>query len=64
MVNDAIFTQFEVPEALRSEIGYYVPLSDAHTQWEEMFNKLVSMEKQLDLKGDSETTLTLKEAVC
>ena len=64
MVNDAIFTHFEVPEALRSAIGYYVPLSDAHIQWEEMFNKLVSMEKQLGLMGDSETTLTLKEAVC
>ncbi len=64
MVNDAIFTHFEVPEDVRSCIGYYVPLSDAHVQWEEMFNKLVSMEKQLDLQGDSETTLTLKKTVC
>lgn len=63
MVNDAIFTHFEIPEDFRSKIGYYVPLSDNHVRMEEMFNKLVSMEKQLGLKRDSKTTLTLQEAV-
>lgn len=64
MVNDALFTHFEVPENMRSKIGYYVPLADNHVRMEEMFNQLVSMEKQLDLTGDSETTLTLREVVC
>lgn len=64
MVNDAIFTHFEVPDAIRGEIGYYVPLSDNHIRMEEMFNQLVSMQKQLGVKGDSETTLTLQDAVC
>lgn len=64
MINDAIFTHFEIPEGVRKDIGFYVPLSNDHLQMEEMFNKLVSMEKQLDVQGDSETILTLREAVC
>lgn len=64
MVNDAIFTHFEVPEKFRKSLGFYVPLSNKHLQMEEMFNKLISMEKQLDIQGDSETTLTLRESVC
>ena len=64
MVNDALFTHFEVPEEVRNKVGYYVPLSDKHVRMEEMFNQLVSMEKQLDLTGDSETILTLREVVC
>lgn len=65
MINDAIFTHFEVPEKLRRDLGFYVPLSDKHLRIEEMFNKLVSMEKQLDVNGGDETTLTLrKEATC
>jgi hypothetical protein len=64
MINDAIFTHFEIPEEVRRLIGFYVPLSNKHLQMEEMFNKIVSMEKQLDIEGDSETTLTLREAVC
>lgn len=65
MINDAIFTHFEVPEKIRKDIGFYVPLSDKHLHIEEMFNELVSMGKQLDAKGGSETTLTLRrEVVC
>ncbi|MFH1170852.1 MAG: hypothetical protein V1704_04885 [Candidatus Vogelbacteria bacterium] len=64
MINDAIFTHFEIPEETRKCIGFYVPLSNEHLQMEEMFNKIVSMEKQLSAEGDSETTLTLREAVC
>jgi hypothetical protein len=64
MINDAVFTHFEVPEELRSDVGYYVPLSDNHTRMEQMFNQLVSMEKELDSGHNSETTLTLSEAVC
>ncbi len=64
MINDAIFTHFEVPIEIRKDVGFYVPLSNEHLRMEEMFNKLVSMEKQLDTQGDSETTLTLREAVC
>lgn len=64
MVNDVLFTHFEVPEDVRNKVGYYVPLSNNHMHMEELFNRLVSMEKQLDLTGDSETTLTLREAAC
>ncbi|MDP3764481.1 MAG: hypothetical protein Q8Q95_02565, partial [bacterium] len=65
MINDAIFTHFEVPEKFRKNLGFYVPLSNKHLRKEEMFNKLVSMGKQLDAKGGSETTLTLrKEMAC
>ena len=64
MINDAIFTHFEIPEKVRRDIGFYVPLSNEHLQMEEMFNKIVSMEKQLNLEGDSETTLTLRETIC
>lgn len=63
MINDAIFTHFEIPEKIRKNIGFYVPLSNEHLRIEEMFDKLVSMEKQLDTKGGSETTLTLREEV-
>lgn len=64
MINDAIFTHFEIPERIRKEIGFYVPFSSKHLRIEEMFNKLISMEKQLSIDGDSETTLTLREVVC
>lgn len=63
MINDAVFTHFEVPERVRKDVGFYVPLSDNHLRIEEMFNKLVSMEKQLNIHGDTETTLTLREKV-
>ncbi len=63
MINDAIFTHFEIPEKVRKDIGFYVPLSNEHLRMEEMFMKLVSMEKQLNTEGDSETTLTLREAI-
>lgn len=63
MINDAIFTHFEIPENIRKNVGFYVPLSSEHLRMEEMFNKLISMEKQLDVKGGSETTLTLREEV-
>ena len=63
MINDAIFTHFEIPEETRKDIGFYVPLSSEHLHMEEMFNKLVAMEKQLNIEGDSETTLTLRETV-
>lgn len=64
MVNDAILTYFEIPEDSRKDIGFYVPLSEQHVRIEDMFNQFVSMEKEIDLKGLSETTLTLQNAVC
>ncbi|MEK7565359.1 MAG: hypothetical protein AAB394_00155 [Patescibacteria group bacterium] len=63
MINDAIFTHFEIPVNLRKSIGFYVPLSNEHLRIEEMFNKLVSMDKQLDIKGDSKTTLVFREEI-
>lgn len=64
MINDAIFTHFEIPENVRKDLGFYVPLSNEHLKMEDMFNKLVSMEKQLDVEGGSETILTFREVVC
>lgn len=61
MVNDAIQTYFEIPEEFRREVGYYVPLSDKHLRIEDMFNQLVAIEKETNIQGGSETTLTLKE---
>ncbi len=61
MVNDAVQTHFEVPEEFRSEVGYYSPLSDTHIQLEDMFRKLVSMERQASATGKSEAILTLKD---
>ncbi len=37
MINDAIFTHFEIPEGVRKDIGFYVPLSSEHLRMEEMF---------------------------
>ena len=62
MINDAVQTYFEIPEEFRSEVGYYSPLSDSHINLEEMFNQLVSLEKQANQQGKSETTLTLRDA--
>src|SRR3989344_8340558 len=56
MINDAIFTHFEIPEKIRKDVGFYVPLSNEHLRMEEMFNKLVSMERQWGTQGDSKTT--------
>ncbi len=66
MVNDAIQTHFEIPEELKSEVGYYTPVSERHLRLEEMFRNLVMMEQEADTRGKSETTLTLKdnELVC
>jgi len=63
MMNDAIFCYLDIPDKLRKEMGFYLPLSNKHLQMEQMFNKLISMEKQLEKKGGSETTLTLREMV-
>lgn len=63
MVNDAVFTHFEVPEDVRNEIGFYAPVTEAHLQMEKMFNELVSLEKKLEANGDGQATLTLQEAV-
>ena len=62
LVNDAIQTFFEIPTEFRSEVGYYSPLSDGHIRIEEIFNKLVAMEKQANAEGKSEATLTLKDS--
>ena len=64
MINDAILTFFEIPEDERKDIGFYVPISDQHVRIEEMFNQFVSMEKEIDQRGQSEATLTLQDAVC
>lgn len=64
MVNDAIFTHYEIAEDVRKDIGYYVPVSHNHLRMEELFNSLVSMEKQLGFSGSREETLTLQEAIC
>ena len=34
MINDAIFTHFEIPKNIRKNIGFYVPLSNKHLQVE------------------------------
>lgn len=62
MINDAIQTYFEIPDEFRSAVGYYAPLSETHIRLEEMFNQLVSLEKQANQQGESQTTLTLRDA--
>ena len=62
MINDAVQTHFDIPTKYRKEVGYYVPLSDEHIRLEDMFNHLVSLEKQANLQGKSQTTLTLRES--
>ena len=57
MINDAVQTHFEIPEEIREQVGFYVPLSQNHLKWEEMFNQLGVMENQ----EGKETTLTLRE---
>lgn len=64
MINDAIFTYLEIPESERKDLGFYVPLSEQHVRVEEMFNQFVSMEKEIDQRGQSDATLTLQDAVC
>ena len=44
MLNDAIFTHYEIPESLRKKVGYYVPVPAKHLKIEEMFRKLVAMD--------------------
>ncbi len=64
MVNDAILTYFEIPENERKDVGFYMPLTEQHVRIEEMFNQFVSMEKEIEQRGSSETTLTLQDSVC
>lgn len=65
MINDAVQTHFEVPENLRKEVGYYIPLTDQHQRLEEMFRKLVEIEQKVSAGIEVETTFNLStSAVC
>ena len=59
MVNDAVLTYFEVPEKMRAAVGFYLPLSKNHLNIEEMFNRLIAIQKQTHQQARVETTLTL-----
>lgn len=58
MINDAVKTHFEIPEEARKDVGFYVPLSQSHLRWEEMFNELASLQH---LKTDK-AVLSLRES--
>ncbi|MCR4311186.1 MAG: hypothetical protein NUV54_01275 [Candidatus Taylorbacteria bacterium] len=48
MITDAIQTHFEIPEKYRKSLGYYIPVSQRHIQAEEMFRRLVAIEKKVE----------------
>ncbi len=57
MINDAVQTHFEVPEKIREQVGFYVPMEENHLRWEAMFNQLSAMQS----KGGKKTTLALRK---
>ena len=57
MINDAVKTHFDIPEEIREEVGFYVPVPENHLRWEAMFSQLSAMQHPTE----KETTLTLRE---
>ncbi|MDP3646294.1 MAG: hypothetical protein Q8R25_04365 [bacterium] len=57
MINDAVKTHFDVPEKIREEVGFYVPVPEDHLRWEAMFIQLSAMQHPTA----KDTTLTLRE---
>ncbi len=57
MINDAVQTHFEIPEKIREQVGFYVPIAQNHLRWEAMFNQLSAMQN----KGGKKTTLALRK---
>jgi len=62
MINDAVFTYFDVPQKMRSALGYYVPQlpeemrkkieADArHTKIEEVVRRIIKMRKTLEFSN-------------
>lgn len=61
MVNDAIYTYFDIPDKKRKEIGYYVPLPKNHLKWEEVLHRWLKVEKK---KKSSEVFQLTQEVIC
>jgi predicted RNase H-like HicB family nuclease len=65
MLNDAIFTHFEIPADIRVNVGYYAPITIAHEKIEEMFRKLVAIEEKISAGQEAEETFNLtNDCVC
>ncbi|MFA6463738.1 MAG: hypothetical protein WCV55_01900 [Candidatus Paceibacterota bacterium] len=65
MINDAVFTHFEIPKNFRNKVGYYAPISKGHQRIEEMFRKLVAVEQKISSGKSAKETFNLTQnCVC